>query len=77
MTYRPVLLLSLALLLAGCASAEQLAQRDHERCIARGYKPETKDFNDCMALVENERVARRDMRHREQIEKSANPLRYP
>jgi uncharacterized protein YcfL len=76
MTYRPLLLLSL-ILLAGCASAEQLAQRDQDRCVARGYKPETKEFNDCMTLVENERVARRDALHREQIEKSANPFRYP
>ena len=77
MKYRPFLLLSLTLLVAGCASAEQLAQRDNERCTARGLQPETKDFNDCLAQLENERVARRDARHREQIEKSANPFRYP
>ena len=76
MNHRHAVLLSL-LLLAGCASTEQLAQRDNERCAARGLAPETKNFNDCLTQLETERVLRKDARHREQIEKSANPLRYP
>ncbi len=75
MTLRSILPLALGLLLAACASTEQAAQRDNERCVARGLQPETKNFNECMTQLETERVMRKDARYREQIEKSANPFR--
>jgi hypothetical protein len=74
MTIRPAVLLALALSLAACASAQQTAQRDEERCAARGYKPNTKEFETCMLDLETARTVRRDTRHREMMERSANPL---
>jgi hypothetical protein len=68
------LLLGLALSVAGCASTAQLAQRNNERCVNRGYQPGTADFNKCLQLVENEHVQRMDARRQEWIEKSGSPF---
>jgi len=73
-SYRPILMLALCALTSGCiTSAEQQAQRNEERCVARGYKPETKEFNDCVAQVETERSLRMQTRHQEMLERSAIP----
>ena len=70
---RTILLLTLGLL-AGCATPEQIAQRNNDRCVNRGYQPGTPDFNKCMELVENERVQRTDARRQEWMEKSGSPF---
>ena len=71
---RSILLLALSVLLASCiTSAEQVAQRNNERCEARGYKPGTDAFSDCVVRVESERDARTEARRREAIEKPALP----
>ena len=63
-------LLSLALLaplLAGClTSSPQVTQSNEDRCAARGHKPDSKAFSDCIALIgkraraEHGRPAQRD-----------------
>ena len=73
MTWRSILPLALCLLLAGCASATQLAQRDGDRCAARGYQPNTDKFKDCIVRLETERQVRTDARHREMTERSSAP----
>jgi hypothetical protein len=74
MTCRSILLLALSLLVAGCASTEQLAQRNNERCANRGFQPNTDDFKNCLVQIETERQVRLDARHREMTEKSASPF---
>jgi hypothetical protein len=75
MTYpfcRPILLLALSALVAGCAtSPEQLAQRDGDRCAARGLQPNTKAHDDCLTQLQNQRDARNQARHRELVERPA------
>jgi len=62
----------LAALVAACAtSPEQQAQQDNERCTARGWKPGTKEHDDCIASVQGRRDARMDQRHRELVERPA------
>jgi hypothetical protein len=73
MISRPIFLLALGLLVAGCSSASQLAQRDEERCAARGLQPKTDAYMNCLAGLETERKLRMDARHREQVERSAAP----
>jgi hypothetical protein len=75
MTMSRSIILALGLLLAGCASAERLAQRDATRCTARGFEPNSADYKNCLAQLDNERSARIDARHREMVERSASPLR--
>ena len=71
---RSILALALCALTTGCiTSAEQIAERNNQRCVARGYQPDTKDFNDCLARVETERSLRMQSRHQEIIERSAVP----
>ena len=56
---RPLLVLALCALTAGCiTSAEQQAQRNEERCAARGYQPNTDAFKDCMVRIDTERELR-------------------
>jgi hypothetical protein len=74
MTYRSILLLALCLLVAGCASTAQLAQRDSERCAARGFQPNSDDFKNCLVQLETERQVRLDARNREMAERSASPF---
>jgi hypothetical protein len=74
MIVRTMLAVVFALALAGCQTAAQLAQRDEERCAARGYKPDSDDFKNCLVQLETERKLRVDRRHQEMVERSANPL---
>jgi len=74
MTSRPILLLTLCLLVTGCASSAQLAQRNEERCTARGLQPKTDAFADCILRLETESEVRKDARHREMMERSSNPF---
>jgi hypothetical protein len=69
---RPVLLLTLSVLIAGCAtSAEQQATLDSDQCVRRGHQPESKAHDDCMLLVASARAARLQSRHRELVERPA------
>lgn len=71
---RLISVLALGATLAGCiTSAEQVAQRNEERCTARGYQPKTDAFNDCIVRLEGESQARRDARHREAVERTTVP----
>lgn len=71
---RSFLLLSvLAALLAGCASAKDIAARNEERCQARGLEPKTDRYQDCILQLENERATRMESRRREELEKPAIP----
>ena len=71
---RSILALALATLVAGCiTTAEQQAQRNEERCAARGYQPKTDPFNDCVVRMESERSQRMESNRRFQLEKSDNP----
>lgn len=60
---------------AGCAtsSPEQIAARNEQRCIARGYQPKTDAFADCLTRVDGERDTRMQQRHREEVERSGVP----
>jgi hypothetical protein len=73
--FRVLLLLPVAALATGCitTSPEQQAKRNEERCVERGYQPKTDAFSDCVVRLDDERNARIDARHREQVEKSAEP----
>jgi hypothetical protein len=73
MISRLSLSLALGLLVAGCSSVGQLAQRDNERCAARGLQPQTDAYTNCLASLETERKLRMDARHREQVERSGAP----
>ena len=70
---RFILLTLIGALLAGCATAEQVAQRNEERCQARGYQPKTDAFADCVTRLETERNVRGEQRRRELLEQSAAP----
>jgi hypothetical protein len=70
---RSVPLLVLGALLAGCASAAQIAQRNEERCTERGYQPKTDAFSDCVLRLEGERRQRMEDRRREMLEKPTVP----
>jgi hypothetical protein len=73
---RAASLLALSALLASCASSpQQTAERYEERCASHGLQPNTEAFRTCVTQLENARQQRLDTRHREQIERSANPLR--
>ena len=72
-TTRWPLLLSLTVLLAGCASTAQLAERDEERCAARGYARDSDDFKKCLVEVEGARDARKEANRREMLERSSTP----
>jgi hypothetical protein len=72
MTRTFFLLLALTGLVVACAtSPEQQAQRDEERCSARGYKPQTKEHDDCVVGLANSRDSRMQQRHREMVERPA------
>ena len=73
--WRTALIPLIGLLATGCltTSPEQQTKRNEERCIERGYKPKTDDFADCVVRIENERSARMDARHRDEVERSAMP----
>jgi hypothetical protein len=71
---RPILAAALGLLLAGCASTEQLAQRDQERCAARGLQPNSNEFTDCVTRLETERQLRTENRRMDYMIRTT-PLR--
>jgi hypothetical protein len=72
--FRLIPMLVLGVLVAGCiTTAEQAAQRNEERCLARGYQPKTDAFSDCIVRLESERDARMESRRRDALEKSAAP----
>ncbi len=67
-------LVLLASLLAGClTSSEQIAQRNEERCAARGLKPNSDAYSDCIAALESQRERRMDTRRQEMLERSNAP----
>ena len=73
---RSVLLLAISVLAASCSSLmspEQLAQRNEERCTARGYQPKTDAFADCIVRLETERDTRMQSVHREAAERNGIP----
>jgi hypothetical protein len=70
---RSFLALALGLLVTGCLTAEQQAQRNEERCVARGYQPKTDNFNDCVVRLETDRSQRMESNRRQLLEKSDNP----
>ena len=72
--FRSALVLGLCLLAAGCiTTAEQLAERNNQRCTNRGLEPGSKLFNDCLAQIENERDARKEANRRAMVERSGAP----
>ncbi len=72
---RSILVLALGLSLAGCLStSSSVAQRDNERCAARGHAPDSDKFKDCLVQLETDRKVRSESRHRDFMERSAVPL---
>ena len=65
--------LAIGAALTGCTSAEQLAQRDQERCSNRGLAPNTDLYANCLLQLEGERSARTEQRRRENLEKPFDP----
>ena len=72
---RIILALALCAPAAGCltTSPEQQAKRNEERCVNRGYKPGTPDFQDCVVRVEGESAQRKETNRRYELEKPMNP----
>jgi hypothetical protein len=72
---RSILALALCALVAGCltTSPEQQAQRNEERCVARGYQPKTDAFNDCVVRIEGDRTQRMETNRRYEMEKPGGP----
>jgi hypothetical protein len=72
-TFRRLVFLSvLSALVAACAtSPEQQAASDDQRCAARGYKPQTKEHDECVVRLRGSRDARMQQRHREMVERPA------
>jgi uncharacterized protein YecT (DUF1311 family) len=69
---RLIVLSALCAFAAACAtSPEQQAQRDEDRCTARGYKPQTKQHDDCVSGLASSRDARLQRQHRELVERPA------
>lgn len=72
---RTMLVLPFCALVAGCitTSPEQQAKRNEERCVARGYKPGTDEFSDCVVRIDNERDQRMERNRRETMERPPPP----
>ncbi|MCX7312334.1 MAG: hypothetical protein WCG92_11285 [Hyphomicrobiales bacterium] len=72
---RAILLLLIGELATGCitTSPEQQAKRNEERCEARGYKPTTDEFKDCVVRIESERTQRMETNRRDMMEKPGGP----
>jgi hypothetical protein len=73
MTRNLLLLSMLAALLVGCASAKDIAERNEERCRARGLEPKTDRYEECLRQLETERDTRMEKRRREELERPAIP----
>jgi hypothetical protein len=71
--HRIMLLLALGAMLAACASAERLAERNNARCEARGLQPESKEFNACLTQLEGEQQARMERNRRDMMERPMDP----
>ncbi len=72
--YRTLALVALCALTAACGSSrEQLAQRNSERCAARGLAPNSDAFNQCVTGLETERDSRMESRRLEMMERSGVP----
>jgi hypothetical protein len=68
--YRPLLVLMLCGLIAGCAtSPERQAQLDSDRCTARGYQPTSKGHDDCLNQVQSSRELRTQRQHQDLVER--------
>ena len=66
------LLLALSAFVAACTtSPEQQAANDEQRCTANGYKPQTKDHDDCVLRQQASRDSRMQRQHRELVERPA------
>ena len=72
--WRSLLALMLATLTSGClTTAENQAKVNNDRCVARGYQPDTPDFNACLSRVDTEHEVRMQSRRQELLEKSGAP----
>ena len=73
--FRLLAVLALGALTSGCltTSPEQAAKRNEERCVNRGYKPGTPDFQDCVVRIESEADQRRESNRRYEMEKPGGP----
>lgn len=67
--YRLILFLLIGALAAGCSSAKQIAERNNERCTARGLQPDSKEFNACLSQLESESAARMESNRRALLER--------
>jgi len=66
---RCILIVGLGALTSGClTTAESQAKRNEERCVARGYKPGTDEFADCVVRVDSERDQRMERNRRQMME---------
>ena len=75
-TSRFLALALLAPLVAGClTSSPQVSQTNEDRCAARGHKPDSKAFSDCIASIESVRERKMDARRNEMLERSNMPGR--
>jgi hypothetical protein len=64
--------LPLLCLVAACTtSPEQQTARDEQRCTERGYKPQTKEHDNCVVGLASSRDSRMQQRHRELVERPA------
>jgi hypothetical protein len=71
---RSILVLLLGTLATGCVTtAEQQARHNEERCVARGYKPGTDEFSDCVVRIDSERDQRKEQNRRNLLEKPDSP----
>jgi hypothetical protein len=69
---RFICLAALCGFVAACAtSPEQQTQRDEQRCTERGYKPMTKEHDNCVVGLTASRDTRMQQRHRELVERPA------
>jgi hypothetical protein len=69
---RLILLSTLCALVAGCTtSPEQQTARDEQRCTERGYKPQTKEHDNCVVGLASSRDVRMQRTHRGLVERPA------
>ena len=76
--FRAILLLALLAPAREAASRRRppsrlAGKRNNDRCIARGYKPGTDEFADCVVRVDSERDQRMERNRRDLMEKPSDP----
>ena len=73
--HRPLLTLAVLVPSSRAASppAPQVTQSNEDRCAARGHKPDSKAFSDCIASFESVRERKMDARRNEMLERSNMP----